>query len=373
MPLIDDDGNLFGVVNVIDALAVVLLVAVLVAGVAFVGVLGTDGEPETRYATVDLGPQPDYVVDRIAAGDTTTVDGSGHATVTDVYVTPPPGDGENGTQPRVTVRVAVNGELVDDARDGSVFEFAGTRLRSGSTLEFETEEYVTDGEVTSLDHDRDSLQIAETAVLLDATVSGTTAGEIEPGDAVRIGSHTVATVTDLQLYPNGTDERRALVGVELVTLERATTPTFGGTSVSIDSELELHPADYDLTGDVVRRGATVEAGETTTTVAEIELRNVRPSVANELESGMTETVRGETLATVTSVEQTPAELVTESEDGGIHLREHPTNEDVTLTVELRTQDTQSGLRFHGESLRVGNSVVLDLDTTYLEGNVTRIE
>lgn len=373
MPLIDDDGNLFGVVNVIDALAVALVIAVLVAGVAFVGVLGADSEPETRYATVDLGPQPDYVADQIDEGDTTIVDGHGHnATVTDVYVTPAI-DPENSTQSHVTVRTAVNGELVyDDTRDQHVFEYAGERLRSGSSLTLDTDDYVADGEVTNLDPDGTSLPVTKTEVLIDANVTDSTASEIDVGDTIQAGSHTVATVTDVQLYPDSTDRQRALVGLELVTLDRGSTPTFGSQSVSVGRELHLAPGNYELTGEVVRRGATTEPGEPMATVVDVDLENVRPSVADGLEVGMTETVRGETLATIRSIDREPAQVVIETEDGNVHFQEHPVNEDVTLTVELESRQTESGLRFHGESLREGTTITLDFGTQFVEGEVTRI-
>ncbi|MFC7231557.1 DUF4330 family protein [Saliphagus sp. GCM10025308] len=69
MELIDDEGKLFGRVNVVDALVVLILLAVVVAGIAVVGVLSGDAEPETRYATIDLGPQSEHVAEQISEGD----------------------------------------------------------------------------------------------------------------------------------------------------------------------------------------------------------------------------------------------------------------------------------------------------------------
>lgn len=75
MKLIDDNGNLFGAVNIIDALVVLLVVAVVVSGVAFL--VGqqpsqpTDDTPEPESRTVTLqvvGVQP-YVADALAVGD----------------------------------------------------------------------------------------------------------------------------------------------------------------------------------------------------------------------------------------------------------------------------------------------------------------
>jgi hypothetical protein len=76
MNLIDDKGRLFGTVNIIDALAVLLVLAVVAAGTAFV--LGTDdqltnqtkNQPTETTTTVTFqvtGIQP-YVADAIPEG-----------------------------------------------------------------------------------------------------------------------------------------------------------------------------------------------------------------------------------------------------------------------------------------------------------------
>ncbi|WP_226479840.1 DUF4330 family protein [Natrinema amylolyticum] len=373
MPLIDDEGNLFGVVNVIDALAVVLLLAVLVAGIAFVGVLG-NGEPETRYATVDLGGQPDYVADRVSEGDTVRVDGSSHnLTVTDVYVTPAM-DGGGGNQSQVTVRAEINGQTVEiEDRDEPVFEYAGERLRLGTELAIETDDYTATGRLTSLEPDGSSLAVDETPVLIESTISERTADEISENDTVTLGPYTTATITNVQLYPIGGDQYRALVGTELNTHQQGSMPTYGGQTVTVGSQISLSPDGYDLNGEVVRRGSDQEIGNSTTVNAEVKVENIRPEVADEFSAGMTETVRGETLVTVQSVDTEAADTVLESESGEIFLREHPKNEDVTLSVELQTRQTDTGVRFHGDSLRTGDSVVLDFGTTTVSGTVTQME
>jgi len=71
MEILDEKGRLFGVVNVIDALAVLLVLAVVAAGAALV--LGSEPEPEPEFAsthaTLDLGTQPDYIVAQLNEGD----------------------------------------------------------------------------------------------------------------------------------------------------------------------------------------------------------------------------------------------------------------------------------------------------------------
>lgn len=267
MPLIDDDGTLLGIVNVIDALAIVLVVAVIVAGISLGGV-SSGGESETRYATIELGQQPEYVVDRIGEGDVATFDGSDDSiTVRDVRVIPPTGE-ENNTQHDVTIWTEVNGELVEGD-----FRVAGDSFLLGDEIQLDMREYTTNGTVTDLEH--------------EATASN-------------------------------------------------------------------------------------EETTTSTTVA-VDLQNVPPTVSDALEEGMSETFRGETIAQIETIESEPAAVVLESEDGDIYEREHPQNEDVTLTVELRTTETDTGLHFRGERLGVGTPIVFDFDVMIVDGEVAAIE
>lgn len=361
MPVIDDEGNLFGVVNVIDALAVLLVLAVVVAGVAFVGVLGEDGEepdvdepePDPQYVTIDLGSQPNYVIDRVAEDDRLgVVDADDSVTITDVYVSSLAEEAESG---HLTVRAEGDG------------------LRVGTDVRLEGDEYAVEGTVTGVDHDDPALPVESTPLLLESTVDAETAAEIDVGDEIRHGAHALGTVATVSSYPIGDDERRVLVGVELSTLERAGAATVGGQPVTADAELAIHTAGYDLTGSVVETGTTEQPGEPTTTVAEVTLENVDPSVADRLEAGMTETERGETLATVQSVDSQPSEVVVESADGELRLQEHPRNVDLTLTVELQTRQTGTELRFNGESIREGETVALVFDSVTVQGEVTTLE
>ncbi len=89
--------------------------------------------------------------------------------------------------------------------------------------------------------------------------------------------------------------------------------------------------------------------------------------------GQSQTVGGEAVATIQSVESEPATVVLESEDGELHEREHPQNMDVTLIVELRTSETATGVSFQGQQLSLGSSIVLTFDTMTVEGEVRSLE
>ena len=267
--LIDEEGNLLGVINVIDALAILLVLAVVVAGIALVAAPddtdSTEPEPETetRYATINLGTQPDYVANRITTGD--MMNNGGHnLTVTDVYVTP-----VEATQSAVTVRARLDGELGEEAPNAPRFVFAGNRYRVGDSLTIKTDEYTAKGSIQALEEE-------------------------------------------------GTD-----LSTEYITTE-------------------------------------------------IKLTNIDPDVAAAVSEAADQSSNGEPLVTVQSASSQPAEVVLQSEDGNIYLRDHPVNRDLRLRAELQTIETDSGNRYHSGPLRVGDSIRLDLGTTTVSGTVTRV-
>ncbi len=116
--LIDEQGRLLGLVNIVDAVVALLVLAVVVAGVALL--LPGGGEPDSRLVTVDPGTQPEFVAEQISSGDTWEPNRtSDELVITDTYLT----TAGDGTQ--VLIRAQVNRTTVEpDGPDGQpVFEF----------------------------------------------------------------------------------------------------------------------------------------------------------------------------------------------------------------------------------------------------------
>jgi hypothetical protein len=280
MELIDEEGNLFGVINIIDALAILLVLAVVVAGIALVAPSlnsadqtastdesganeadGTELSSATRYATIDLGTHPNRIANQITTGDTMEQDGH-NLTVTDVYVAP-----TDATNAAVVVRAELNGVLTETNSNTTQFEFSGNQYRIGDSLSIETNDYTVNGSIQRLDGDDPSLNTGYTTVEV--------------------------------------------------------------TSTNLDRD-----------------------------------------IADGLEEGATHLRRGTSVITVESVATRPATIVDRGEDGTFRTQEHPTNRDVILTVELRTLETESGPRFYGGPLRLGDSLTIDTGTVTLDGRVT---
>ncbi|OVE83145.1 DUF4330 family protein [Natronolimnobius baerhuensis] len=368
MDVIDDDGNLFGAVNVVDALVVLLVLAVVIAGVAAVGVLGAEvNDPDeddenltdTRYATLEIGTESITTAEAVTAGDELTA-GNERLEITDTYAVRTASDDAH-----LTVRT----EIEATAHDNGTLEFADRELTTGQNVSIETDAYDVTGTTTVLENDTADLPTTETDVVFEQTVDHATAEQIDAGDVSQIGDETTATLENVSVYPIAADQYRVIAGATLTTLEgedEYNTVRYGNAIVEPDSSIAFATDGYTLGPTIRETGTTAEPGEDTTTTVEIDLEGLEDREASQFEPGLSETMGGDTWATITDVERDPASVIVETDDGDIHEREHPTQDDVTLTVELDTRETTLGTQFKGTPLRNGDSVYLDFGVTTID-------
>jgi hypothetical protein len=364
MELIDDEGRLFGRVNVIDALVVLLIAAVVVAGAAFV--LTDDPAPppetDTTYATLDVGTVSPYVVDAIEEGDTHSPDGSSTLRITDVHLTP------QGTNTRVTLRVALEGELND--QDSLIYGGAPPRL--GRTLDIATDRYRIDGQIRDVG-DGDALATERQRVLLSGRVDTATAEAVTPGDEIRLSGRTVARVENVTAYSTDRPTRRQLLVEATLTGHRQQDRLrFGGSPVRRGQSVTLSTSDYTFDGRIEQVGGDITLGATTTRTVTLRMEEVREDFAAAIEPGMVERTGDTTVARVTGVETEPSLIITTGENGSVNVVDHPINRDVTVTADLQLRETPSGLAFKGDQIRQGSTVALDLGTITVEATVVSV-
>ncbi|WP_176548248.1 DUF4330 domain-containing protein [Natrinema sp. CBA1119] len=373
MNVIDENGRLFGRVNVYDALVVLLVLGAIVAGVVFLDPLGggdsaggNGGESATRYATVDLGNRSPAVAERITDGTTSAPD----LTITDTYVGP--ADGENLS---VVVRVRIDGTLTDgEGSDGRSITFADTRVQRGSDLDIETAEYDVAGEVLELSTEGETLNTSTLPVLIRADLGPSTAALVDRGDTYRIDGRTMATVEQAVVNPRTNRTNRTdLVGLSLRTIRYDGATYFGADRVLVDRPLEFRTDRYAFSGTVARWGNASLPGEPVERTVTVRAANVPPHVADRIEAGIVERRGNATIARVMDVRTEPASVVLTSADGNIYEREHPRNEDVFLTVELRARSTGDDLRFRTRRVRAGTTLSLDFDTVSVVGEVLEVQ
>lgn len=364
MEIIDENGNLFGAVNVIDALAVLLVLAVVVAGVAVVGTLGAEEEDtdepeiETRYATLDFSTQSESVAQNISSGDEMELEDHPHSlTITDVYATPVASD-----DIAVTLRAEVEGTVHEDG----TYAFGGDEFVTGQNVSVATDDYEVTADIEAVEETGTEFTRNETDVLFEETVSPAVADEISAGDEVEFGGETMATVETTSVYPVSGDEYRLIGGATLTMLEHNDQLWYGQDAVESGSSISLSTEEYDLSPEILETDTLEEAGEPTTTTVEVDLEELSEREADQFERGLTDSGGADTWATIVDVDRQPASIIVETDDGQLHERQHPTRVDLTLTLELHTRETDRKLTFKGDTLENGDTIYLDFGITSIE-------
>lgn len=161
--LIDDQGNLFGRVNVIDALVVLLVLAVAVAGITLVlggpggsdGANGSEAGANQTAVSIDFrtGSVQPYVADVVTEGPvgTSNVTRIENKSVAPMPVVTRNASGElsvrqHPTNKRLTLRLRL-----DVTRDGDEYLYSGAPLEVGTTLRLDLGSTTVSGNVTAVD------------------------------------------------------------------------------------------------------------------------------------------------------------------------------------------------------------------------------
>ena len=344
--LIDEQGRLFGLVNVVDALVVLLVLAVVVAGVALLFPGGDSGKPDSRFVTMDLGTQPEFVAEQISPGDTWDPDRtSDELVITDTYHT------VAGNSTQVLIRAQLNGTTVEpDEPDGQpVFEFLDDPLRTGVNYTMVTSEYQTDGTVTRVEQNGTQLQTTETPFVVDTTVSEAVGDAIEVGDTFQRAGETLATIETIERLPGG-DNQRLLLGMQGQTIERAGTQLFAGAQLRVGASVGFVGEGYEFTGEVRQPGTTDVAQASQSVVVEA---SISADTAETLTTGDTFTVGNSTVATIESVALYPA---------------GETQRATFLGLEIATVDDGTE-RFADRPIRIGNTIPFRTDEYELSATI----
>ena len=347
--IIDDEGRLFGAVNIIDALVVLLVLAVTVAGVALV--FGQSDEPapepetETVYATLDLGTQSSTIATVINEGDTYNVTDSNLLTISDLYVTPN-GDG----RPRVLARVALTGQL-SDQYEGISYDGAPPRL--GRALEIVTGEYRVDGRIRALG-DAETISQDSATVVVSDRLSRSAAQAIAVGDAIRVAGRTTGTVEDLAVY--ATDDPNAhqvYAQLNVSATQRQGELRFGGSVLTNGASITLPGDEYTLSGTVERVGGGLDRATRNVLITNV----IDATDAKQITPGDISSVAGYRTAAV--------ERVT------VYDTNNPDRKRVFMGLSLTTVQHTDRPQFGEMTVQRGNNVAVQTDAYRLVGQIQR--
>lgn len=376
--IIDDDGRLFGLINVVDLLVILVVLAVAVAGIALVA--GTGSETDTRYATIDAGTQPDHIANQISAGDEWSSDGSaGDLTITDVYRYVPSESGDESTEGvGILIQAQVNGTTIESESETTAqtqpIEFAGEPLRFGRSLEITTNQYVIESEVVDISQEPTGLNTNTQSLAVETEVDSDTAAAIQPGDAFRVGDQSIVTVESVTVYPTGDpDVRRVVLGVTAETRIVNDAVVFGDRSLRTGGTLPIRTSRYELDTTIIREGSLEPPGVQATRTVTMEFNQISPNRVDAIAEGMVESAGETETATVVSKTDQPAEILSETSDGYV-IKEHPIDRDMELTLEMTVREQEDGtVTFRGEPLRIGQDLTLELGGTTVQGSVQDIQ
>jgi hypothetical protein len=199
------------------------------------------------------------------------------------------------------------------------------------------------------------------------------AREVSPGDEVRLGGQTVATIEEATEYATeNPDQKRVVVGASLRTLVSDGKEQFGTVPIQQGAEITLDTSEYTLSGPIQRVGTTDPPGSVTTQTVTLRMSDIRVDMADSIRPGMTEQSGGKTIARITDVDVEPSLIITSGQNGSLNVADHPIKREVMITTELRVRETANGVQFKGQSLRQGHTVVIDLGTTIVRATVVSI-
>ena len=294
----------------------------------------------------------------IAENDTYLVGGQTVATIESVAVYDTADPDQKDVYANATLQTLAIGERP---------QLGSTTVRQGATVPFVTNDYELDARIERLET---GLERASTTVLVTDTLDVEDAAAIEEGDQYVVAGHPVATVESVDVYGTGDPDRREVyVGLSLSTLEYGELPRFGSTLIQRGATVPFETETYELAGEIRRIGTTDQPGTPTTGTVTLEIDNVEPSLADSIEPGMAEQSGDRIVAQITDVTRENATIVLTSDDGQIYQREHPINQDVTVTADLALRQTDAGIRFKGQLLQRGSTVRLDLGSVTISGEV----
>lgn len=250
MGIVDENGRLFGVVNVIDLVVVVIVLATLVSGAAFV--LTDDPEPpEDRYLTVVLDDRPDGSIP-VLDGDAAPMPdgpvelGRTDGRVTDTYVAP---TGGGGFVTVARIRVPVSAAVANQTTDRRLVTGDETYL-VGQAIDLTAGEASYTGYVHAVDRSGDELPVRTVNTTVVARLPPTVADRIQPGDVQRVAGTEVARVTSVERQGTADGQTRLEVSVALRVFETAEGPRYGTQHVRPGAAVTVAANGYEFTGTV---------------------------------------------------------------------------------------------------------------------------
>jgi hypothetical protein len=250
MGVVDENGRLFGAVNVIDLLVAAAVLGTLASGAVFV--LTDDPEPpEERYLTVVIDDRPGDSITVLDSDAVAMPEGSvglgrldGH--VTDTYVAP---TGDDRYVSVARVRVNVSASAANRPTERRLVTDDETYL-VGQPITLSEGEASYSGYVHAVGRSGSDLPVRTLNATVVARLPPAVADEIRAGDTQRVAGRQVVRVTAVDRQATTDGRPHVETTVSLRVLETDDGAVYGTQHVRPGAEVRVAPDGYEFTGTV---------------------------------------------------------------------------------------------------------------------------
>lgn len=341
--LIDEDGNLFGVLNVVDLAVVVSLLALLIFAVGLTTLSTERVDTTTTNVTVKVVDQ-EYVVDQIAVGDTfSKMTTDAEFTVVDKYSTP------DGGQEAAFLRLSLVGE-----QSGSLAAYDGVPPRIGRNITLQTNRYETLGTIITVGGG-DRLNTSQQTVALRSTLSPEDSRSLEPGTTIRADGQTIGTINNITRYENAEQSGHLVyINSTLLTFDDRNGHRFGDTVLETGSNVKIPFSSGEYTVSVMQVDETFVENTTDVVVKS----TMAADVALSIDRGDTYRLGNDRLGTVESV------TTFGTDEAGV--------KEVYVGVSLQTTTIDDTIWYGETPVRQENVIRLGVSGESYDAQITRV-
>jgi len=398
MEIIDEKGKVFGKINLIDLLIVVVVLAVV--GVALKFLLANE-----EWITVELklSNQPLWIMDALYVGDFDGKPGDVNAEVTDIEViasstgTPAvatlvssitTGKISLGSSKELTKDIILTAKMrvtTKTENNHTYYSFKGDELKLGSAVELKLGNADISGVVTRIG-DINKTYLDVTLAMQDQPSWLPTAVKI--GDVERTSSGRInARILGVNVFPGSEAATKTVfLNAQIaVYINENGVPVFKANELKLGSEVNIELSDISITGVITDFSQPALVGmpqkNLVKKIVEIKLGLLPLWVVSSLKRGDVEKdYKGDVIAKVTDIDLIYApEIVasalrvvtgvgTSSKDISVLNAR-----DVTLRVEITTEQNGDTVVFKGNEVKINAQLYLNINGMDLPGIVTLIK
>lgn len=363
MKLLDDKGRLFGKVNALDVLFLLIGLLVIIVAANFLFFRGASVtipiEVVMKTQTVDL-------LDNVVPGKSITSNGKTIGIIDDLDIYKDKDDSQGLFDMR-TVILTLN---ITVQKKNNKIIFAGKELSIQSMVAFDIEDKHFTGTIFTFNNTK-QMSILNLTIETDQLISSP--DELYVGRIFRdyLGK-PIAEIKDVDSYNVDDSFRRVQIILEVQTRNIGNNQYFRRQLLVEGFPLTTQDDAFGFTGKLVNIGDNnLELSQKT---VKVRIPEVRGWVSKKIKVGDIEmTSKGRVLASIVAKEVVPSLMVITSDVGNVYLKDNPLLNDIYLTITLTGEREGDNFFYKGKRIVDNAPFFMDLGTTQIQGTIIGIQ